>query len=61
MYIIGGLIIVKLMYMRYYSVSTNVFAVYISIGVVIFFVVFGIVSETSFVQSLLHYDNIIAL
>ena len=51
MYIIGGLIIVKLIHMRDSSVSTNAFAVFISLGVVILFTVIGIVSHPCVFQS----------
>lgn len=51
MYIICGLIIVKLTHMRQSSVSVSVFAVFISLGVVVFYVVVGIVSSNhSFYQ-----------
>ena len=45
MYIIGGLIIVKLIHMRDSTISINAFLVFISLGVIILFTVVGIVSH----------------
>ena len=46
MYIIGGLIIVKLIHMRDSTISINAFLVFISLGVIILFTVVGIVSHS---------------